>query len=37
LPLLGAQLGVDLSVVSRILAISTSAIIEAILQLTGNI
>jgi len=37
LPLLGAQLGVDLSVVSRILAISTSAIIEAILQVTGNI
>src|SRR5207344_538107 len=31
LPLLGAQLGVDLSVVSRVLAISTRTIIEAIL------
>ena len=37
LPLLGAQLGVDLSVISRILAVSTRAIIEVILQVTGNI
>jgi Zn-dependent protease len=37
LPLLGAQLGVDLSAVSRLLAVSTSAIMEAILQVTGNI
>jgi Zn-dependent protease len=37
LPLLGAQLGIDLSVVSRALAISTGAIIEAILIMTGNI
>jgi len=33
----GAQLGVDLSVISRILAVSTRAIIEVILQVTGNI
>jgi Zn-dependent protease len=37
LPLLGAQLGIDLSVVSHALAISTRAIIEAILHVTGNI
>jgi Zn-dependent protease len=37
LPLLGAQLGVNLNVVSRVLAISTRAIIEAILHVTGNI
>ena len=37
LPLLGAQLGIDLSVVSHALAISTGAIIEAILHITGNI
>jgi Zn-dependent protease len=37
LPLLGAQLGIDLSVVSHVLAISTRAIIGAILHLTGNI
>ena len=37
LPLLGAQLGIDLSVVSHALAISTRAIIEAILHITGNI
>jgi Zn-dependent protease len=37
LPLLGAQLGVDLSVISRALAISTRVIIEAILYITGNI
>ncbi|MFZ1097216.1 MAG: site-2 protease family protein [Xanthobacteraceae bacterium] len=37
LPLLGAQLGIDLSVVSHALAISTGAIIEAILIVTGNI
>ena len=37
LPLLGAQLGIDLSVVSHALAILTGAIIEAILIVTGNI
>jgi Zn-dependent protease len=36
LPLLGDQLGIDLSVVSRFLAVSTGAIIEAILWVTGN-
>jgi Zn-dependent protease len=36
LPLLGAQLGVDLSIVSRFLAVSTGAIIDVILRLTGN-
>ena len=36
LPLLGAQLGVDLSIVSRFLAISTGAIIRTILFFTGN-
>jgi Zn-dependent protease len=37
LPLLGAQLGIDLSVVSRALGTATAAIIEVILQVTGNI
>jgi len=37
LPLLGVQLGIDLDLVSRVLAISTDAIIEAILHVTGNI
>ena len=36
LPMLGAQLGVDLSIVSRVIASSTNAIIGAILKLTGN-
>ena len=36
LPLLGGQLGINLSFVSRLLAISTGAIIETIIQLTGN-
>jgi Zn-dependent protease len=36
LPVLGAQLGVDLSVVSRVLAIATDAIVGAIVHLTGN-
>jgi Zn-dependent protease len=37
LPLVDAQLGIDLDVVSRALAISTGAIIEAILHINGNI
>jgi Zn-dependent protease len=37
LPLLGAQMGIDLSVIPRALTISTRAIIEAILYVTGNI
>jgi Zn-dependent protease len=36
LPILGAQLGVDLSIVSQVISSSTGAIIEAILRLTGN-
>ena len=36
LPMLGAQLGVDLSIVSRVIASSTNAIIGVILRLTGN-
>src|SRR3979409_969970 len=36
LPMLGAQLGVDLSIVSRMIASSTDSIIGAILRLTGN-
>jgi Zn-dependent protease len=37
LPLLGAQLGMNLNVVSRALAVATAAIIEIILHVTGNI
>ena len=37
LPLAGAQLGIDLDVVSRAIAVSTGAIIEAVLRVTGNI
>src|SRR6195256_5481520 len=36
LPMLGAQLGVDLSIVSRVIASSTDFIIGAILRLTSN-
>ncbi|MGB7099218.1 MAG: site-2 protease family protein [Xanthobacteraceae bacterium] len=36
LPVLGAQLGVDLSVVSRILGTATRAVINVIVQITGN-
>ena len=36
LPILGAQFGVNLSFVSRVLAVSTGAIIDAIVHLTGN-
>jgi Zn-dependent protease len=37
LPMLGAQLGVNLSVVSRVIAVSTGAILDVILRLTGNV
>jgi len=37
LPLLGSQLGLDLSLVSYLISISTDAVIGAILRLTGNI
>jgi Zn-dependent protease len=36
LPILGAQFGIDLSVVSRFVAGATYAVISAILVLTGN-
>jgi Zn-dependent protease len=36
LPMLGEQLQIDLSVVSRLIAIATDAVIGVILQLTGN-
>jgi Zn-dependent protease len=37
LPLLGSQLGVDLSFVSHLISISTNAVVRAILRLTGNV
>jgi Zn-dependent protease len=37
LPLVGSQLGVDLSFVSHLIARSTNAVIGVILQLTGNV
>jgi Zn-dependent protease len=36
LPLLGTQLGINLGLASSVLAVSTRAIIEAILHVTGN-
>ena len=36
LPMLGAQLGVNLNFISRTLAIATRTIINAILYITGN-
>jgi Zn-dependent protease len=36
LPMLGAQLGLDLGVVSRALSVATSAVIGAIVVVTGN-
>jgi Zn-dependent protease len=36
LPMLGAQLGIDLSIVLRVIASSTDSVIGAILRLTGN-
>ena len=36
LPMLGAQLGVDLSIVSRVVNVVTGTIIDAIVWLTGN-
>lgn len=37
LPLLGAQLGLNLNFISQLIANSTKAVIELILQLTGNV
>jgi Zn-dependent protease len=36
LPLLGAQIGLDLDIVSRGLAIAAGAVIDGILHLTGH-
>ena len=36
LPMLGAQFGVDLSIVSHLIAVVTGAIIDVIVQITGN-
>jgi Zn-dependent protease len=36
LPMLGAELGLDLSIVSHAIAYATRAVINAILVLTGN-
>jgi hypothetical protein len=36
LPMLGAQLGVDLSFLSHLIAIAAGAIVEAIVHVTGN-
>jgi len=36
LPMLGAQLGVDLNIVSQLIASSTGSVIRTILRLTGN-
>ena len=36
LPMLGAQLGVDLNFLSHLIAISTGAIINVIIHITGN-
>ncbi len=37
LPLLGAQLGVDLNIVSRLIRVVNGAILEGILRLTGTV
>ena len=37
LPLLGSHLGMDLSFVSHVISAATSAVIEIILQITGNV
>lgn len=36
LPMLGAQLGIDLGFLSHLITIASGAIIEAIVRLTGN-
>ena len=37
LPMLGAQSGVNLSIVSRLIAVWTGAILDVILHVTGNV
>jgi hypothetical protein len=36
LPMLGAQLGLDPSIVSQVITISSRGIIDAVLRMTGN-
>jgi hypothetical protein len=36
LPALGAQFGIDLSIVSWVLHVATGAVIDAIIRFTGN-
>jgi Zn-dependent protease len=36
LPMLGAQLGIDLDIIARVIGVATDAIMRAIAQLTGN-
>jgi Zn-dependent protease len=36
LPLLGAQLGIDLNIVSRAIAIAAGAVLDVVLRVTGN-
>jgi Zn-dependent protease len=36
LPMLGAQMGLDLNIISRLIGVPTEAIIRGIVQLTGN-
>jgi hypothetical protein len=36
LPMLGAQLGIDLSLLSHLIAITAGAIVDGIVHLTGN-
>ena len=36
LPMLGAQLGVDLSLLSHLIAITAGAFIDALVHITGN-
>jgi hypothetical protein len=37
LPLLGAQLGMNLNFVSQLISVTANAVIQTILRLTGNI
>ena len=37
LPMVGTQFGLDLSVVSRVIAVVTNDVIEAVLWVTGHI
>ena len=37
LPMLGRNFGIDLSIISRLITIASSAVIDVILRVTGNI